>query len=145
MDEIGIPSGGSRALLIRRHTEWVNLVNANCDSTRPRGKTELLHDLEAWDRSQGRHSQNGVANNASVMRKDFDGTAWAAAHDNEFQDLISKARQSLAGKATKHLSNVPHEDAGPQTPDDQIISSPIAQDRKQTPSTSLSPGQKPIS
>ena len=36
--DLGIPGWGARALLIRRHSEWVNLVNANYDAARPRTK-----------------------------------------------------------------------------------------------------------
>ncbi len=96
LSEIGIPSGGPRALLIRRHTEWVNLINANCDSTRPRSKRELLHELDVWDRTQGRQIANastGGNSTSSVMDKNFDGAAWAASHDQDFQSLIAMARK----------------------------------------------------
>ena len=53
LSELGIPDWGTRALLIRRHTEWVNLHNANCDALRPRSKRELLKDLDAWERTLG--------------------------------------------------------------------------------------------
>lgn len=94
--DLGIPGGGPKALLIRRHTEWVNLVNANCDSSRLRTKRELLHDLAEWDRSQGRVIPNRlglVANANSLMRKDFDGVAWGAAHNKDFRRLIQEARE----------------------------------------------------
>ena len=95
LSDLGIPNGGPRALLIRRHTEWINLVNANCDSRRPRTKRELLHELDVWDKTQGRqilNSSSGGVSSSSVMNKDFDGAAWAASHDNEFQSLIARAR-----------------------------------------------------
>lgn len=104
--DLGIPSGGPKALLVRRHTEWVNLVNANYDSSRPRTKRELLHDLSEWDRSQGRvvpHGLGQVTNANSVMSKDFDGTAWSTAHSTDFQQLIQDARRR-----------------GPQKPDDTL-------------------------
>ena len=81
---------------MKRHTEWINLVNANCDSSKPRSKRELLHDLEVWDKSQGRQIANnnrGLSGGSSVMRKDFDGAAWATAHVDDFQKLISMARR----------------------------------------------------
>ncbi len=101
LSEIGIPNGGPRALLVRRHTEWVNLVNANCDSTRPRSKRELLHELDVWDKTQGRqilNSSTGGSSTSSVMNKDFDGAAWAASHDEDFQSLIAKARRKTNPK-----------------------------------------------
>lgn len=95
LSDLGIPNGGPRALLIRRHTEWINLVNANCDSRRPRTKRELLHELDVWDKTQDRqilNSSSGGGSSSSMMNKDFDGAAWAASHDSEFQSLIARAR-----------------------------------------------------
>lgn len=105
---MGISGGGSRALLIRRHTEWVNLVNANFDSSNPRSKRDLLQDLKTWDRYQGAQklSNSGVVtNNGAVMRKDFDGAAWAAAHNDDFQTLIGKARQKIMAIEIKSPPN----------------------------------------
>ena len=92
---LGIPNGGPRILMEKRHMEWVNLVNANCDSNKPRTQRELLKDLEVWDRSQGRQISNGISGTSdlnAVMRKDFDGVAWAVNHNDDFQRLISQAR-----------------------------------------------------
>ena len=98
--ELGIPNGGPRTLLVKRHTEWINLVNANCDSTKPRSKRELLHDLDVWEKTQGRQilnlSNSGGA--SSVMHKDFDGAAWATSHNQDFRNLIAKARRKVTPK-----------------------------------------------
>lgn len=98
--ELGIPSWGARSLMIRRHTEWVNLWNANCDSLRPRLKRDLLQELDVWERSQGGHAPNqggAPSGGTSVMRKDFDGAGWAAVHDDGFKQLISSARATREG------------------------------------------------
>ena len=101
--DLGIPSHGPKLLLIKRHTEWVNLVNANCDSSRPRTKRELLNELDVWERSQGRNILNGLGGNEiSVMRKDFDGAAWATHHENDFQKLIAKARRKPPAQKEDH-------------------------------------------
>ena len=92
-------------MLIRRHQEWVNLVNANCDSTRPRSQKELLRDLALWEKSQNQAS-NGAGGQSgggsAVVRKDFDGAAWAASHSDDFQQLIAKARQKVKGPEQEH-------------------------------------------
>lgn len=105
--DLGISNGGPRPLLIKRHTEWVNLVNSNCDSSRPRTKRELLIELDTWERSQGRNILNGLGGNESstVMRKDFDGAAWASSHNNDFQQLIAKARQNAKAKPSEIRPN----------------------------------------
>ncbi|KAL9581486.1 MAG: hypothetical protein Q9212_003870 [Teloschistes hypoglaucus] len=95
--ELGIPNTGSRNLLIHRHAEWVNIVNANADSSRPKNKREMLRELDTWDRSTGRSIANNSSDQGSigsVMNKQFDGTAWSLNHSSDFQDLISKARKS---------------------------------------------------
>lgn len=132
LTELGIPTGGSRALLIRRHMEWVNLVNANSDSSRPRTKRELLHELDIWDRSQGRHISNfsgDLMGGGSVMRKDFDGEAWAISHGDEFRTLIGKARQKAGYKRVESNSNdtsgVPEQNQ--DTYNLETISNPAAQ------------------
>lgn len=112
LSELGIPNGGPKALLIRRHTEWVNLVNSNCDSSKPKTKRELLQDLESWDRTQGRQtlgSCNGTGSASSVMGKDFDGAAWASNHSNNFQALITQARRRVnpTVKVTSSTNNTP--------------------------------------
>ncbi|KAJ9644502.1 E3 ubiquitin-protein ligase rad18 [Coniosporium apollinis] len=93
LQELGIASWGPRPLLIRRHTEWVNLYNSNCDSSRPRSKRELLAELETWERTQGGSAPNAGAAPAGVMRKEFDGQAWARSNHDHFEDLIAQARK----------------------------------------------------
>ena len=101
LSELGIPNGGPKDLLIRRHTEWVNLVNANCDSSKPKTKRELIQELESWDRTQGRqvlNNCNGAGSVSSVMSKNFDGAAWASNHGNNYQSLIAQARRKVRPK-----------------------------------------------
>lgn len=100
LSDLGIPSTGPRALLIRRHAEWVNIVNANADSSRPKSKRDMLRELDIWDRSTGRSIASGGAdsnNPGSIMSKDFDGAAWSLSHQTDFQDLVSKARHTKQG------------------------------------------------
>ena len=113
--DLGIPNTGSRALLIRRHAEWVNIVNANADSSRPKSKREMLHELDIWDRSTGRSIANGSndsGNPGSIMNKDFDGAAWSVNHKDDFQDLISRARHT--GKASGSSGIMQDGDPGPR-------------------------------
>ncbi|KAM5386737.1 hypothetical protein ACJZ2D_000030 [Fusarium nematophilum] len=110
MSELGISNQGPRALLERRHKEWMMLWNANCDAAQPKKRRELLHDLDVWERTQGgkaatlgRTAQSAV----TVKDKEFDGAAWAAKHDTSFKDLIASARKSRleAKKKVEEASN----------------------------------------
>ncbi|KAK5688480.1 E3 ubiquitin-protein ligase rad18 [Elasticomyces elasticus] len=100
LEEIGIPGWGSKPLMTKRHTEWVNLWNANCDSSLPRSKKELLLDLDTWERTQGGRAPEARGMGSGVMRKDFDGVGWASRHGDEFSRLIADARRKKSGLAT---------------------------------------------
>src|SRR5205085_4724334 len=79
LQALGISSQGPKLLLQKRHTEWVNLWNANCDSREPKPKRKLLEELDIWERTQGRqilqsmNSTVGGGQGVGVMAKDFDG------------------------------------------------------------------------
>lgn len=87
----------------RRHKEWLTLWNANCDAAQPKKRFELLHDLEVWERTQGRRAPTGRAfqTAATIKDKSFDGAAWAVKHDTSFKDLIARARKSRVDADTK--------------------------------------------
>lgn len=95
--ELGISNLGPRALLERRHKEWITLWNANCDAARPKRRGELLQDLDVWERTQGGRAPTAgraIQNATAIKDKDFDGAAWATKHDISFKDLIESARRS---------------------------------------------------
>ncbi|KAF5661833.1 e3 ubiquitin ligase rad18 [Fusarium heterosporum] len=97
MSDLGISNQGPRALLERRHREWMTIWNSNCDATQPRKQRELLKDLETWEKTQGGRAPTtgrSVQNAALIKDKDFDGAAWAAKHDESFKDLIDQARKT---------------------------------------------------
>ncbi|KAF4774243.1 DNA repair protein rad18 [Colletotrichum scovillei] len=96
MSDLGLSVTGGRVQLEKRHKEWVTLWNANCDSARPKRRTELLHDLDVWERTQGSKAAMFVKPGVAVKDKEFDGVAWAAKHDTSFKDLIANARKSRA-------------------------------------------------
>ncbi|OJI99341.1 hypothetical protein ASPVEDRAFT_508603 [Aspergillus versicolor CBS 583.65] len=93
LKDLGIPNWGSRPLLQRRHTEWMNLWNANCDSKTPKSKRELLRELDVWEGTQGGNSVTPTDPTSSVMRKDFDTGEWSANYNTDFKQLIASARR----------------------------------------------------
>ena len=137
---LGIPNWGPKQLLVRRHTEWVNLWNANCDSSRPRKKRDLLSDLDSWERTQGglapnvSSSQNGAG---SVMRKDFDGEAWAANHEDDFQQLIAKARQNRNTHAVQETSKSPEQ--SDSCPDGNVTQALSSNERNKSKKEEIGP------
>ena len=108
MDELGLPNFGNKQLMVRRHTEWVNLWNANCDSSNSRSKRELLQDLETWERTQGGRAPT-TNQGYGIMRKDFDGNSWANKNKDDFSRLIADARRK---KTTTAPSNTKSDERG---------------------------------
>ncbi|KAF2152560.1 DNA repair protein rad18 [Myriangium duriaei CBS 260.36] len=98
LKELGIPAVGAKALMVRRHTEWVNLWNANCDAARPKSKRELLHELDIWERAQGAGLKEG---GGGIMKKDFDAEGWKRNNKEDFGRLIQEARERAKRKATE--------------------------------------------
>lgn len=98
LQELGIPTWGSKPQLIRRHQEWLNLYNSNCDAADDLRKTkrELLKELDEWERIQG---ASAIAKESQIMRKDFDGQNYATTHKSQFDDLIASARNRAKANA----------------------------------------------
>lgn len=97
MADLGISNQGPRALLERRHKEWMTIWNSNCDAAQPRTRHDLLRDLNVWENTLGGRAPTtgrAVQNAAIIKDKDFDGAAWAAKHDTSFKDLIANARKT---------------------------------------------------
>ncbi|KAF8953910.1 E3 ubiquitin-protein ligase rad18 [Haplosporangium bisporale] len=51
LQELGLPTGGDKQLMQKRHAEYLTLYNANCDSTRPQTNAQLLKALDNWERT----------------------------------------------------------------------------------------------
>lgn len=86
-------------MLEKRHTEWVNLVNSNCDAPKPRSRKDLLHELDTWERSQGggiSSLQSSTRQGGTIAAKDFDQKTYSTDHDNDFKNLIEAAKRKKA-------------------------------------------------
>lgn len=99
--DLGLSTGGTRQQLEKRYTEWVTLWNANCDATKPKGKSELKRELDIWERTQGSRAGGSKQDSgAQIREKDFDGQAWSSMHGDTFRQLIANARKKAPAKAT---------------------------------------------
>ncbi|KAF4976428.1 hypothetical protein FZEAL_6908 [Fusarium zealandicum] len=133
MSELGISNQGPRALLERRHKEWMTLWNANCDGVRPKKRHELLHDLDVWERTQGGRAPTtgrAVQNAAVIKDKDFDGAAWATKHDTSFKDLIANARKSRL--EAKEKAEEGSKEPGPEVSASATLEGPSSIEQPQT-------------
>ncbi|KAF8527725.1 hypothetical protein BDD12DRAFT_919553 [Trichophaea hybrida] len=69
--ELGIPDSGSKKILQQRHTEWMNLWNANVDSLHPQSKRQLLNALDTWEKAHVKPSNN------KTKTADWSDEAWS--------------------------------------------------------------------
>lgn len=109
LKELGIPNHGNKELMRKRHIEWMNLWNANCDSSRPKPKRDLLRELDTWERTLGRQIERNTTTSSGVMVKDFDRDGWVKTQKGEFDDLIKKAREKRKA-ATASEDTIDEED-----------------------------------
>lgn len=119
--DLGIPDWGQKQLLQRRHTEWMNLWNANCDSKHPKPKRVLLQELDIWERTQGGHATapSPFTTSNNVMRKDFDASEWSNSHDDDFKRLIANARKKSEAKARQSIPGGSPSSSGQKEPQSQ--------------------------
>lgn len=88
LSENGLSTYGSKAILIARHKEYVNVHNANIDRLNPQSRQEILRQMERWDATQlnlGRMDK----------RKELNGEEWGKKCKTEFSDLARQARESV--------------------------------------------------
>src|SRR5690242_2465478 len=100
LQEIGIPNWGTKDLMKRRHIEWLNIYNSNCDADESvrKPKRQLIKELEEWENTQGGRAD---IRESRVMRKDFDGSSYAKSYKSDFDDLITQARKKRAISTTE--------------------------------------------
>jgi E3 ubiquitin-protein ligase RAD18 len=139
MVELGLSTSGSRQLMERRHKEWVTIWNANCDSAKPKKRSELFHDLEIWERTLGGRASNSSASSqlgAQIKDKDFDGAAWLVKHETSFKDLIANARRTR----TQAKSQTSVDDKGGESEEGQDLGKKSSSGEEDTPQGFTEPG-----
>lgn len=104
LKDIGISNTGNRPALERRHREWLTLWNANCDAAKPRSKTELLRELDTWERIQAGPgtSRNYTMGSGGlpIGSQDFDIAAWSSKHGSAYHSLIEEAARNRRHKSS---------------------------------------------
>lgn len=98
MAEMGISTIGSRAQLQRRCTEFIAMWNSNLDSKNPKSKKDLLNDMKAWDRVQARPV-------TKITNEEIDNAHENGRYDDNFGDLILKARESLKKRKATEIED----------------------------------------
>jgi E3 ubiquitin-protein ligase RAD18 len=124
LQEIGIPNWGAKDLLKRRHIEWLNIYNSNCDAHESvrKNKKQLLRELDEWEKTQGGRADS---KESKIMKKDFDGSGHAKSHKTDFDDLIAKARSKRTVPKIDEAQETPQAEPTP----DHLDPTPPAESR----------------
>ena len=104
----------------QRHIEWRNIINANCDSSTPQPRRDLLRDLDDWEKTKGKNPN-------AIMAKDFDRDAWSSSNEGQFQDLVAMARAKRKAPEVKEVDvagDTP-EGSGEAAPEPSLAGVPI--------------------
>ncbi|KAG0232992.1 hypothetical protein B0O80DRAFT_267188 [Mortierella sp. GBAus27b] len=51
LQELGLATHGDRQLMMKRHTEYLTIYNANCDATRSQSAAQLMKAMDVWERT----------------------------------------------------------------------------------------------
>ncbi|KAJ4379856.1 E3 ubiquitin-protein ligase rad18 [Didymella sp. IMI 355093] len=148
LQEIGIPNWGNKDLMRRRHIEWLNIHNSNCDADERvrRPKRQLLRELEEWENTQGGRAD---VKESKLMKKDFDGTGYAKSHKSDFDDLIAQARKKrvapkpAAEKETNEDGDTDAQQSSPSHPDAQVEMPNVLHNEERSPRSTQTNGIQP--
>jgi E3 ubiquitin-protein ligase RAD18 len=89
----GLLTTGTRALMISRHSYWIDLYNSNCDSLHPASMRELRKQMEEWEnRRQSKPSLHFANKNHEVTKED---NALIQQHVDKYHDEFGKMIQQL--------------------------------------------------
>ncbi|RPB25688.1 DNA repair protein rad18, partial [Terfezia boudieri ATCC MYA-4762] len=95
LQEFGLLATGTKTQMVARHSEWVNLYNANLDSLRPKPTRVLVQDLELWEKTVGKDFLSSALGGERRPTKlpGWSDEGWKREHDRMFEDLVKQARE----------------------------------------------------
>lgn len=94
--QLGLYTTGNKERLRSRYREWMNIWNANADSSHPVSIGELRKRMNEWEYRVANPSRDANRN-----IKELDAGQWKDSHQDEFKHLIMKARASIAKHKSK--------------------------------------------
>ncbi|GAC95700.1 hypothetical protein PHSY_003276 [Pseudozyma hubeiensis SY62] len=132
LDDAGLPTSGDREKLVERHRQWINLWNANLDSTKARRSAgQLRRELAAWERTK-----SSAKDHSAVV--DRQKGSWVKSNKSHFDELIAKARAGV--EKDRRLREAPDDGAERNAVDESedqrpnvIIDSPAVKDVAEEP------------
>ncbi|PWZ02039.1 hypothetical protein BCV70DRAFT_185776 [Testicularia cyperi] len=135
LDDAGLPTTGDRERMMERHRQWINIWNANLDSTRARRTaSQLRKELADWERHRA-----GTRDHAATVERQR--TTWTTNNRAQFDDLVQKARMGAARdrKLREQKQSNEAAEGTPTAPDSPTMSVSVRDSVEDGPSTNDEP------
>ncbi|SPC61377.1 related to postreplication repair protein uvsH/nuvA [Ustilago sp. UG-2017b] len=100
LQDASLPTNGDREKMVQRHRQWVNIWNANLDSTNARRSLpQLRQELAAWERTKA------SAKDHSVLVDRHKSTWVQKSNKSQFDELVQKAKiATTASSSSSHAT-----------------------------------------
>ncbi|KAJ1573601.1 hypothetical protein NDA11_007534 [Ustilago hordei] len=99
LQDAALPTNGDKEKMVQRHRQWVNIWNANLDSTNARRSAlQLRQELAAWERTKASakdHSALLDRHKSSWLQK---------SNKSQFDQLIQKAKIATTSSSSSHTT-----------------------------------------
>ncbi|XP_075430803.1 E3 ubiquitin-protein ligase RAD18 isoform X2 [Ascaphus truei] len=141
LKEVGLSAQGSKKHMIRRHQEFVQMFNAQCDSQNPKSAAEIVCEVENNEKNrsllEAKDGERGMTFTKGQTEEEIEGIhqQYRRKHKSEFQQLVDQVKdrwRNAGGKKIKvksedcQISEEDHmmKDAGPcedPAPDSDLL------------------------
>ncbi|SYW85815.1 related to postreplication repair protein uvsH/nuvA [Ustilago bromivora] len=99
LQDASLPTNGDREKMVQRHRQWLNIWNANLDSTNARRSLpQLRQELAAWERTKA------SAKDHSVLVDRHKSTWVQKSNKSQFDELVQKAKIATTASSSSHAT-----------------------------------------
>ncbi|XP_078270546.1 E3 ubiquitin-protein ligase RAD18 isoform X5 [Rhinoraja longicauda] len=113
LKECGLSTQGNKAQLVKRHQEFIQMYNSQCDSLNPRSAKDIIKEIEKNEKTrvqlEAKFVENAMKFTKDQSEEQIDAVhkEYCANHKQEFQQLIAevKSRWKSKGKKLKREHN----------------------------------------
>ncbi|KAE8612101.1 hypothetical protein XENTR_v10012723 [Xenopus tropicalis] len=98
LKEVGLSTHGSKQQMIRRHQEFVQMYNAQCDSLNPSSASEIVCEIEKNEKIrsllEANQEESGMTFKKEQTEEEIDEIhkQYRTKHKNEFQQLVDQVK-----------------------------------------------------
>uniref|UniRef100_A0A8C5Q2L8 RING-type E3 ubiquitin transferase n=1 Tax=Leptobrachium leishanense TaxID=445787 RepID=A0A8C5Q2L8_9ANUR len=124
LKEVGLSTHGSKQQMTRRHQEFVQTYNAQCDSLDPKSAAEIVCEIENNEKIRcalEAKQESGMTFKKEQTEEEIDEIhhEYRKKHNNDFQNLIQQMKGRWAKTKGKQVKEEPPEDNDKTSADEE--------------------------